>query len=1050
MSQPSHPAFLLELIRRARHLQSSVPNHHPDRGYIMIVTVMLSVMIFSLLSAYLVVSNIHKTSTGAYIDGHNTFTAAESGLNVRANEVLKKFEGFSRPTGSAPKYKTAETDINFFSLSSKPSHSQIASAMLRCIKKDAEVGTGDLACRGDKNATTGPDAAFNFASRWKDVSSGGYGGSTQATEELKTSGYTVYSFVLDRTDYTSGQPPLVAIPPGDSYGGLNAQSYSYTVYASAVDNQVATGTTNANTVLQMEFKSRVIPLFQFAAFYENDLEINSSSDMTVGGRIHTNSNLYIQPHTVNSTGSVTTTLLNPVTALGRIFNRVDAPDFAALGTGATNTYIGTARVLLTGTDCSVATNCQAFPARSASKAIPLGSSSSVENVSTTSDDLTRFNGRVMDGVMGVRRLTVPDSGFLRKRNYKSNRIGEYWGKADLRLEMVPDRDVTTFTSNGNGWTRNEAIIPFNLTAIKATGSGSCMTTKPTAGDPPWNYIDPERVDASTLKCDRFTKGQLQSLRQPVLVLTNINQADATLRTLEDGILGKPTAPSLPAAVPGLATALVQQRTLRALQVAIASTSRPIPLDRFNSTLGSYTAGTPEAEFGTEFRRLIQNSSINLAANALDGWTPNQIAALQGAWFLPAPIQRSTSNVDTTNVTTRTNTNVRRSGFYDGREQRWMTMLQTNLQSLAVWNRDGLYVNATDENLTAAYTTNNTNKDGAFSSGNGANPTAGMAYERLAANPTQVGLRRIGLGSTDTTEGGLLFHATVNDDLNGNGTIDSTTEVSSVTTEKVFQKNHKGDLVEVDYKRTYGRTYGGGNTVGTSPFAFAFNGGNYLPGALTLATDQGIYIQGDFNNNGNTTPFDTNRLPAAIIGDAITVLSNQCVANSSAQNTTNNHLGVLQGQLNCGLPDDTTGAIEVMTGNPYYAVTQDTTVNAAFLSFITESWGNLGVNRGYDAVNAMGTDTAKNNAARYSGGLNNYMRMLEGWGGSTGQFFNYNGSLISLGNPLECNGRYLGRGIYYQIPRRNFRYDTNFNSVDSLPPLTPRVVYLQQQLFRRTF
>src|SRR5262249_32791680 len=36
-----------------------------------------------------------------------------------------------------------------------------------------------------------------------------------------------------------------------------------------------------------------IPLFQFLAFYSNDLEILPGANMTLHGRVHTNSNLYV-------------------------------------------------------------------------------------------------------------------------------------------------------------------------------------------------------------------------------------------------------------------------------------------------------------------------------------------------------------------------------------------------------------------------------------------------------------------------------------------------------------------------------------------------------------------------------------------------------------------------------------------------------------------------------------------------------------------------------------------------------------------------------------
>jgi hypothetical protein len=299
---------------------------------------------------------------------------------------------------------------------------------------------------------------------------------------------------------------------------------------------------------------------------------------------------------------------------------------------------------------------------------------------------------------------------------------------------------------------------------------------------------------------------------------------------------------------------------------------------------------------------------------------------------------------------------------------------------------------------------------------------------------------------------LVLHATVNDDLNGNGTITDADDVKADTTSPILKKNPdgtnvlnaSGGTITIDYPRKYRN----GNTY-QSPFGFAFNGADYLPGALTLATDQAVYVQGNFNNNGavqattaNSTA-SSNRLPAAIIGDTITVLSNQCLSTSSAKSDVN-HLSVPAGQLKCGVPRNATGSIDVddnSTGTSitatYYDVTAPTAVNAAFLSYTDISIGNLGVGRGF------GSTTTKT-----SGGLNNYMRMLENW--NADQYFNYSGSFVSLGAPVEASGEYIPGGTYYMIPVRNFNFDSNFNTFSNLPPLSPRAIYLKQDVFKRNY
>ena len=84
-----------------------------------------------------------------------------------------------------------------------------------------------------------------------------------------------------------------------------------------------------------------------------------------------------------------------------------------------------------------------------------------------------------------------------------------------------------------------------------------------------------------------------------------------------------------------------------------------------------------------------------------------------------------------------------------------------------------------------------------------------------------------------------------------------------------------------------------------------------------------------------------------------------------------------------------------------------------------------------------------------------MRMLEKWGGGGTNlpYFNYSGSFVSLSNPLESSGVYGGGGgtnSYYQIPNRNFNFDDKFSTFTNLPPLSPRAIYLQQDVFKRNY
>ncbi len=71
--------------------------------------------------------------------------------------------------------------------------------------------------------------------------------------------------------------------------GLHALVKSFTMTSTAVNPAEAVG-----MELQQSFEAALVPIFQFAVFYENDLEIAPGPDMILVGRVHTNGDLYIQ------------------------------------------------------------------------------------------------------------------------------------------------------------------------------------------------------------------------------------------------------------------------------------------------------------------------------------------------------------------------------------------------------------------------------------------------------------------------------------------------------------------------------------------------------------------------------------------------------------------------------------------------------------------------------------------------------------------------------------------------------------------------------------
>ncbi|MCY7367585.1 MAG: hypothetical protein LH474_05465 [Chamaesiphon sp.] len=898
MSKPALDHSLLYLMLRAQQLAKRESN---EGGYAMMLVSIVTVMMFSLLAAYLTITNLSRSATNAYTESNSTFYAAESGLNQRSNAVRQKFVGYATPSGTSPGTLAGEI--------AGPEN------MAACVDTDlTNDGSGDFACQ---------KLVLNYRQSTGTTVSSNSPGSQTATDYNNLITYNAYTFTSDRTTYTDPVrkiPQVQTIPPGQVYAGLNAQEYKYTVYSMATSKLEGNLDARATTVLEMTFKNRNIPLFQFAAFYNGDLEMNSTSQMDINGRVHTNRNLYIQP-TPYDVATENTRLLGQVTAANSIYNRVDA--------STVNRY-GITKVLLTGdpNNPNATTNTYGqFPVYVASRETPLDPG-----------EIAGFQGKVLDGLAGATTLNIPEPSFLRKQN-AAGEIGEYYGKADLRLEMFPKRAV------GN--------VPFNFTTIRSGGTGDvCDTT--------YNISVGRQ---GTINCKRLNEGQRRSLQQPVMakVVTTDerNRLCPTLTKIHNSSNDG------------------ERKVLRALQVGIAAQNNPVSMAQLALPLSS-----------------TENTSIFAIANSLKGLdkkkSPIELAAAEGACFLPAPILTLAGSGSGTNPNFSWESN-----YFDRREERWIGMLQTNIGSLTVWNRDGLYVSR-DENITTNDNPTTAQTTAAFNGGNNASAydTDGVLFVRAAAKATApIGsFQKLGLGSADTTEGGLVFHATVIDDLDDNGTADITVD-------------------PLDQLREY--------TDGKkkSSYGFAFSDGKDLPGPITIVTDRALYVQGDYN----IFAANAAKQPASLIGDTITVLSNSC------KDTTTK-------MINCGV----TTATQTATG---------TTVNTAFLSYTDPSDGNIG-SSGF---------ASSPKVKKYSGGLNNYMRMVENWGGVK---FNYTGSFVSLGTPQEYSGAYrsgsgtnnafVSGGSYYNVPIRNFNYETDFNAFDKLPPLTPKVIYLQQETFKRSY
>jgi len=165
----------------------------------------------------------------------------------------------------------------------------------------------------------------------------------------------------------------------------------------------------------------------------------------------------------------------------------------------------------------------------------------------------------------------------------------------------------------------------------------------------------------------------------------------------------------------------------------------------------------------------------------------------------------------------------------------------------------------------------------------------------------------------------------------------------------------------------------------------------LPYGLMVATDNPLYIQGNFNTTLN--PHTNEPVPVALASDAVTILSTNWTSTTDT-NSKSQH-------------DDLS-----------YRTANSTTVNAAIMT------GN---------VETIDPTTG----TQYSGGLENFPRFLENWSGKT---LTYGGSLTCLWQSQRATGQWVNGSPVYSAPNRSWSYNMDPNN---MPPGTPRVRNLQR-------
>ena len=88
---------------------------------------------------------------------------------------------------------------------------------------------------------------------------------------------------------TDAGPAVQSTLTDGAFKGLYGLIKTFNLSSTGFDND-----RESSATLSLAVQDALIPLFQFAVFYQNDLEIAPGPAMTLGGRVHSNSNIFLQ------------------------------------------------------------------------------------------------------------------------------------------------------------------------------------------------------------------------------------------------------------------------------------------------------------------------------------------------------------------------------------------------------------------------------------------------------------------------------------------------------------------------------------------------------------------------------------------------------------------------------------------------------------------------------------------------------------------------------------------------------------------------------------
>jgi hypothetical protein len=211
--------------------------------------------------------------------------------------------------------------------------------------------------------------------------------------------------------------------------------------------------------------------------------------------------------------------------------------------------------------------------------------------------------------------------------------------------------------------------------------------------------------------------------------------------------------------------------------------------------------------------------------------------------------------------------------------------------------------------------------------------------------------------------------------------------------------------------------------------------------FTVGSENPVYIWGDYNSNDadsewNTPPVDNNHSNAAVIGDTVTLLSDNWAD---------------WGQDAAGNP---IGSFSKPQSSVWYSTANKAATAPTFGETAATTAYRVAIAAG-KTVNFQNTGSNPNANFGIDGGVGNFLRLLEDWcsnssGCKTQQTLHYAGSLVTLYYSEYATGTFKCCSTVYNPPVRDFNFDQDFAVPAGLPPGTPMFRDVDNLSYRQLF